>query len=140
VEAASSISIPRLDTRATSLFLTLVENSLRHGAGAVRLEAITHDEALELRVGDDGAGFPSAFIAQAFGRFSRANGSRPTTGAGLGLAIVAAIAHAHGGSTTASNRSNGGAEVTLRLPRSRLRRCCNATTPFSATAIGYVTD
>lgn len=48
----------------------------------------------ELRVGDDGAGFPPAFIAHAFERFSRANGSGPTTGAGLGLAIVAAIAHA----------------------------------------------
>jgi signal transduction histidine kinase len=95
----------------------LVENSLRHGAGAVRLEAAEQNGALELRVGDNGTGFPPEFVPHAFERFSRANGSRETAGVGLGLAIVAAIAHAHGGTATASNHCAGGAEVTLRLPR-----------------------
>jgi signal transduction histidine kinase len=105
--------------RLEQALANLVENSLRHGAGAVRLEATERDGAVELRVGDDGAGFPPVFVARAFERFSRANGSHGTAGAGLGLAIVAAIAQAHGGSTTASNRPGGGAEVTVRLPRTR---------------------
>jgi signal transduction histidine kinase len=95
----------------------LVENSLRYGSGAVRLEAAEQDGTLVLRVGDDGAGFPPAFIDRAFERFSRADRSRETAGVGLGLAIVAAIANAHGGTTGASNRPAGGADVTLTLPR-----------------------
>jgi two-component system OmpR family sensor kinase len=104
--------------RLEQALANLVENSLRHGAGAVRLEAAEQDGTLELRVGDHGDGFAPAFVDRAFERFSRANASRETPGVGLGLAIVAAIAQAHGGTATASNRGDGGAEVTMRLPRS----------------------
>src|SRR5689334_519642 len=103
--------------RLEQALANLVENSLRHGAGTVRLEAADENGALELRVGDEGSGFPPEFAPHAFERFSRADGSRETAGVGLGLAIVAAIAHAHGGTATA-DRSAGGAEVALRLPRS----------------------
>ena len=102
--------------RLEQALANLVENSLRHGAGAVRLEADGQDGALELRVGDDGAGFPPAFVERAFERFSRGDRSRETAGVGLGLAIVAAIAQAHGGSATASNGPDGGADVTVTLP------------------------
>jgi len=103
--------------RLEQALANLVENSLRHGAGGVRLEAAEQNGALELRVGDTGTGFPPEFVPHAFERFSRANGSRETAGVGLGLAIVAAIVHAHGGTAAVSNHSAGGAEVTLRLPR-----------------------
>jgi two-component system, OmpR family, sensor kinase len=102
--------------RLEQALANLVENSLRHGAGAIRLEAAEREGALELRVSDAGTGFPTEFVAHAFERFSRGNGSRETAGVGLGLAIVAAIAQAHSGTATASNDSAGGAEVTLRLP------------------------
>jgi two-component system, OmpR family, sensor kinase len=69
-------------------------------------------------VRDDGSGFPPQFLAQAFERFSRAKGSRTTPGVGLGLAIVAAITHAYVGTATALSNRDGGADVTLRLPRS----------------------
>jgi heavy metal sensor kinase len=105
--------------RLEQALANLVENSLRHGGGGVRLEAEERDGALELRVGDEGTGFPPAFVSRAFERFSRAEGARETAGAGLGLAIVAAIAQAHGGTATASNRPDGGADVTLRLPQPR---------------------
>jgi signal transduction histidine kinase len=104
--------------RLEQALANLVENSLRYGAGTVRLEASEHDGALELRVGDSGAGFPPAFVARAFERFSRAESSRDTAGVGLGLAIVAAIAEAHGGTATATNGPDGGADVTLRLTSS----------------------
>jgi signal transduction histidine kinase len=111
----------RVDRRRLEQALAnLVENALRHGGGTVRLEAAEQDGTLELRVGDEGPGFPPAFVDRAFERFSRADGSRETAGAGLGLAIVAAIAQAHGGTATATNRPDGGgADVTLRLPHSR---------------------
>ena len=94
----------------------LVDNALRYGAGTVRLEADPENGMLALRVRDDGAGFPPEFLPHAFERFSRADVARAGGGAGLGLAIVDAIARAHGGSATAANRAEGGAEITLFIP------------------------
>lgn len=89
----------------------LVENALRHGSGSVSLKADARDGILVLAVTDEGEGFPSAFAERAFERFSRANGSQ--AGAGLGLAIVSAIAEAHGGEAATSNAPAG---VRLQLP------------------------
>jgi signal transduction histidine kinase len=89
----------------------LVDNALRHGAGTVRLEA----GATTLRVRDDGAGFPPEFLPRAFERFSRADQARARGAAGLGLAIVDAIARAHGGTASARNVEGGGAEVVISL-------------------------
>ena len=94
----------------------LVDNGLRHGAGAVRLRAIPADGAVELHVEDEGAGFPAQFLDQAFERFTRPQRGREGSGAGLGLAIVRTIAEAHGGSAHARNRESGGADVWLVLP------------------------
>jgi len=44
--------------------------------------------------------------------------ARDAGGAGLGLAIVQAIVHAHGGRAVAGNRDGGGAVVRLEIPRS----------------------
>jgi signal transduction histidine kinase len=108
----------RGDRRRLEQALTnLVENALRHGAGGIELEAAADSGALELRVSDQGPGFPPEFLGRAFDRFSRAEAVRDRQGAGLGLAIVAAIARAHGGTATASNQPGGGACVTLELPR-----------------------
>jgi signal transduction histidine kinase len=89
----------------------LVENALRHGEGAVRIEARAVDGHVELHVVDEGAGLPADFLPRAFQRFSRAAESRAGAGAGLGLAIVAAIAGAHGGAAHASGR-----DVWISLP------------------------
>jgi two-component system OmpR family sensor kinase len=103
--------------RLEQALANLVDNALRHGAGTIRLEGADRNGTLELRVRDGGAGFPTDFVPRAFERFSRAEGSRDTPGAGLGLAIVAAIAQAHGGTATASTPPEGGGLVILTLPR-----------------------
>ena len=95
---------------------SLVDNALTHGAGAVALEAARDGDSVALGVADGGHGFPPDFLPHAFERFSRADEARSRGGAGLGLAIVAAVARAHGGQVTATNRADGGAEVTLSLP------------------------
>ncbi|MHB1243814.1 MAG: sensor histidine kinase [Gaiellaceae bacterium] len=100
--------------RIEQALANLVENALRHGAGTVRLEAANRIDGLTVQVTDEGQGFPPQFLASAFERFSRADGVR--AGAGLGLAIVAAIAEAHGGTARAANTPAGGARVTLTIP------------------------
>jgi two-component system, OmpR family, sensor kinase len=89
----------------------LVDNSLRHGEGDVHLTASVDDGAIRFGVTDDGPGLPEGFQAKAFERFSRADEGRTGGGAGLGLAIVRAIAKAHGGDARAS-----GAGIELELP------------------------
>jgi two-component system, OmpR family, sensor kinase len=103
-------------SRVEQALANLVENALRHGAGRVSVAAVERDGAVELRVSDEGAGFPPEFLAHAFERFSRADEARGRGGAGLGLSIVEAVAAAHGGAAGASNRDQGGAEAWLSLP------------------------
>ena len=95
----------------------LIANSLRYGDGPVELSTEQAGPMVELHVLDRGPGFDDEFLAHAFERFSRgARAGDGVHGAGLGLAIVEAIARAHGGSVAARNRPGGGADVWLTLP------------------------
>jgi signal transduction histidine kinase len=93
----------------------LVDNALRHGQGTVRVSARSVNGDAELHVRDEGVGFPDEFLGYAFERFSRPDESRGRSGAGLGLAIVEAIASAHGGKAHACNDA-GGPDVWITLP------------------------
>jgi heavy metal sensor kinase len=93
----------------------MLDNALRYARGEVRVSAVAQGSTVELHVRDDGPGFEPELIERAFERFVR-DGQDSRAGAGLGLAIVAAIAHSHGGHVRAANRSGGGADVWLELP------------------------
>ena len=74
--------------------------------------------SLVIEVRDSGPGFPPDFLPHAFERFRRPGQDRARSagGAGLGLAIVQAIALAHEGRVVASNGPEGGAVVRLEVP------------------------
>jgi len=93
----------------------VIDNALRYGSGEVSVSLAAAGEAIEVRIGDHGPGFPSDFLPRAFERFSRPGGAPSDGGSGLGLAIVRTIARAHGGESQAAN-TGGGAEVWLSLP------------------------
>lgn len=107
----------------------MLDNALAHGAGTVELRAVRAGESIELHVLDEGQGFPAAFRSRAFDRFSRADEARSGDGSGLGLSIVALIAHAHGGDAGIRNRPEGGADVWLSLP------CASAVREQPAAAV-----
>jgi two-component system, OmpR family, sensor kinase len=101
----------------------LVNNALTHTpAGTpVDLELTYDGEGAVFTVTDSGGGLDVDALQHAFDRFWRrdASRSRRSGGAGLGLAIVASIASAHGGSVDAENVPGQGARFTLRIPARR---------------------
>jgi two-component system sensor histidine kinase AdeS len=103
--------------------LALLENARRHAGGSVRVETRLvagggGRPVAILRVLDRGPGIAADPPDRVFERFWRADPSRSrdSGGSGLGLAVVRAIAEAHGGTAAAANRPDGGAVVELRLP------------------------
>ena len=96
----------------------LVDNAMRHvpRGGSVEVGARRDVEGLHLSVRDSGPGFPELLLPRAFERFARAEDRRSGDGAGLGLAIVRAVAEAHGGRATAENLPGGGALVSIHVP------------------------
>jgi two-component system OmpR family sensor kinase len=115
---ALNVAVPEpLTVRADPLRVeqalgNLLDNALQHGAGTIDLLAAARpDGFVRFSVRDEGTGLEPGFAASAFERFTRGDHARGRGGAGLGLAIVAAIAAAHGGRSGAD-----GATVWIELP------------------------
>jgi signal transduction histidine kinase len=120
----------RADAEAVRTALdALLENAVAYsGAGSeIELSACAFDGHLVLRVRDEGAGVPADAYERIFERFSRADAARTRAhgGVGLGLAIVDAIAKAHGGSCTVAS-SPAGSTFSLLLPDYRCSRSATA--------------
>jgi two-component system, OmpR family, sensor kinase len=78
-------------------------------------------DSVRLEVRDHGPGLPPGDPEALFDRFWRSEGGRERGkgGAGLGLAIVAAIVDAHGGRVHAHDAPGGGASFVVMLPSAR---------------------
>jgi two-component system, OmpR family, sensor kinase len=87
----------------------------------LRIELARTDSHAILTVADSGPGMDAEQLAQAFERFYRADPSRARSsgGAGLGLAIVAAVVEAHGGEVDAESAPGEGTLFRVRLPLAR---------------------
>jgi two-component system OmpR family sensor kinase len=96
----------------------LVTNAVHHtpAGTAIEVSAGLVDGGAVVAVRDHGPGLDPEGLAHAFDRFWRADRARTGSGVGLGLAIVASIAHEHGGTATAGNAPGGGAVFTMTLP------------------------
>ena len=98
----------------------LLENAVKYteGGDAIELRSRASAGNVVIEIADGGEGVPREALAQIFERFARADAARTRAkgGVGLGLAIVDAIAKAHGGRCTVKN-SQSGATFALRLPR-----------------------
>jgi signal transduction histidine kinase len=99
------------------LVTNLVDNALKFGDRA-RGRVFPEAGMAIFEVDDDGPGVPEAEIERAFEPFQRLelSRSRETGGAGLGLAVVRAIARGHGGEVTLRNRPEGGLTARVCLP------------------------
>jgi signal transduction histidine kinase len=108
--------------RLAQALRNLLGNAIEHTeaeTGVVRMSVTaTAGGRVRFSVQDDGPGIPEDQRERVFGRFYRTDAARDRAsgGAGLGLAIVRAIADAHGGRTSASASPEGGASIELELP------------------------
>jgi len=97
LDADDAVAIHADPLRLRQVLGNLVDNALRHGEGEVVLGARREEGGVAIQVSDSGEGFPADWAARAFERFARGDQARTGSGAGLGLAIVRAVAEAHGG-------------------------------------------
>ena len=111
VSAPDELTVRGDPVRLEQALGNLVANAAAHGSPPIRLFTRRDDGAVELHVEDAGPGLAPEFSPRAFERFTRAEASRTGGGAGLGLAIVDAIARAHGG-----RAGNRGADLWITLP------------------------
>ena len=105
---------------AESLVTNLVDNAIRHNTSGGRAEITTAAAGGQatLRVSNTGAVIPPEQLGRLFQPFGRADGERirHTGGHGLGLAIVQAIARAHGATLTPHARPEGGLDIEVAFP------------------------
>jgi signal transduction histidine kinase len=96
----------------------LVDNAIKHGreAGRVSVEVTRTESGATIAVSDDGPGIPDHERQHVLKRFYRLERSRRTPGNGLGLSLVAAVAHLHGADIEMSDNTPG-LTFRLRFPR-----------------------
>jgi signal transduction histidine kinase len=96
----------------------LVDNACRHTRSTVAVSVRRQGNMAALDVVDDGPGVPPHQRARVFERFVRLDDARARVegGAGLGLAIVAEVVAAHGGTVDVVDSPLGGALFRVRLP------------------------
>ena len=100
----------------------LLDNAIKYSEGrgqivvrCARVQNETGADAIELAVSDPGPGIPEADRERVLQRFVRLDASRSTTGTGLGLSFVAAVADLHEAQLHLSD-SRPGLRVTLLFP------------------------
>ena len=106
--------------RLTQAIMGLAQNAVQHTSEGEPIWLGTDADHREVRlwVRDEGPGIAPEDQQRIFDRFARASDSRRRSeGAGLGLAIVRAIAEAHGGRVRLSSRPGAGANFVLVIPR-----------------------
>lgn len=131
VNAPGSISCMCDAMRVHQVVDNLVENAIlhsmigsaqsdeTHSQGTVRVTLEDHQDYVEMRIQDSGPGIQLDDIENIFEPFYRSDYARARTsgGAGLGLAITAAIVHAHGGSIGVDPNSTSGALFWVKFPK-----------------------
>ena len=96
----------------------LLDNALQFTPehGSIRIAVSQHNSDFEVAVHDNGSGIAAEHLPHVFDRFYRAEPSRGSDGAGLGLALVKSIVDLHGGSASIQSDIRRGTTVKLIFP------------------------
>jgi signal transduction histidine kinase len=95
----------------------LIDNALKFSPEGTQITfiAMLHNDTIEISIADQGPGISEADRERATERFFRAESARNTSGSGLGLALVAAVANLHNG-TLRLRDNQPGLRAILSLP------------------------
>ncbi len=115
IRSAGSIKVLADPALLHRVIANLLDNELKHlpASCLVCVSLRVDDHTATLTVEDNGPGFDAEIGRHLFERRVKGRASR---GHGLGLAFVEAVVRVHGGSVTAKNRPEGGAQLTVTLP------------------------
>jgi two-component system, OmpR family, sensor histidine kinase BaeS len=114
-----SASVDADRTRLEQIARNLLGNAIKFtpAGGSVTVAVRATERSAELIVEDTGPGIDDDELPHVFERFWRGRSSGETPGSGVGLAVAAELARAHGGRIDASTRPGGGSRFTVSLPR-----------------------
>jgi hypothetical protein len=101
----------------------LVDNAIKYtpAGGKVRIRVALNEADVELSVADSGPGIPPEDRPRVTERFVRLEASRNSPGTGLGLSLVAAVAHFHNAELVLEDNVPTGLKAALRFPKSAVR-------------------
>ena len=107
---------PALFERAVG---NLVDNALRFTPenGSIQIALAERATDFEVAVSDNGSGIAPEHLPRVFDRFYRAESSRGSDGAGLGLALVKSIVDLHGGTARIQSETGRGTTVSITFPK-----------------------
>jgi len=105
--------------RIRQLIANLLDNASKFTppGGMITVEVARRPDAIVLSVADTGCGIPPEDWGNVFKRFYRADSSRNLPGNGLGLSMVQAVAHAHGGTVELWSDPGKGSRFTVIFPQ-----------------------
>jgi two-component system heavy metal sensor histidine kinase CusS len=87
--------------------------------GSIQIALRQQEADFEVAISDNGCGIAAQHLPRVFDRFYRAESSRGSDGAGLGLALVKSIVDLHGGAAIIGSKLGHGTIVKLVFPLSR---------------------
>lgn len=100
------------------LFVNLLDNAVKYTeCGGITVSAHEENCRAVIEIADTGVGIPVEHLPHIFERFYRADSSRSSRGAGLGLAIAAQIVQGHGGRLEVQSEAGAGTKFTVRLQK-----------------------
>jgi cell cycle sensor histidine kinase DivJ len=125
-EIAPEVRQVYADRRAvTQILINLLSNGVKFtpARGRVRVAAEAKGDAVQISVSDTGVGIAEENLKRLGQPFEQVEGqyTRSKEGTGLGLALVRALAHLHGGTMTIESRLGEGTTVRILLPRALVK-------------------
>jgi signal transduction histidine kinase len=114
-------SVPALQGDRNLLFqavANLLDNAIKYtpAQGAICMSVVEDDSVIRIVIADSGPGIPETAREKVFQRFFRLDASRATSGSGLGLSLVAAVAKLHGMAISLEDNKPG-LWITLAFPK-----------------------
>jgi signal transduction histidine kinase len=118
LEAGEGATVSGARDRLRQVFANLLDNAIKYSGegGQVRVAIAREAGDAVVTVSDTGSGIAAEHLPRIWERLYRADSSRSSRGLGLGLSLVKAYVHAHGGTVDAVSEPGRGSTFTVRLP------------------------